>query len=133
MTAPECRSLDGSAARAPPRNSWDTCATAPPVGMAGAGAVRQRHSAFAALAARVGCCRALAALGIREAQSRLYHAQTCGKVERFHQTLKRYLRPPATPATTLDGYKRSATVRADLQASPNPKRSPANRCRRRMT
>ncbi len=32
-----------------------------------------------------------AALGIRYVHSRPYHPQTCGKVERFHQTLKRYL------------------------------------------
>lgn len=36
-------------------------------------------------------------LGIRTIRSTPYHPQTCGKVERFHQTLKRYLRkqPPA--------------------------------------
>ncbi len=32
-----------------------------------------------------------AALGIRYVHSSLYHPQTCGKVERFHQTLKRFL------------------------------------------
>ncbi len=31
------------------------------------------------------------ALGIRYVHSRPYHPQTCGKVERFHQTLKRWL------------------------------------------
>ncbi len=30
-------------------------------------------------------------LGIREVHSSPYHPQTCGKVERFHQTLKRWL------------------------------------------
>ena len=30
-------------------------------------------------------------LGIRHKHSRPYHPQTCGKVERFHQTLKKYL------------------------------------------
>jgi len=35
-------------------------------------------------------------LGIRLIHSRPYHPQTCGKVERFHQTLKRWLaRQPA--------------------------------------
>jgi transposase InsO family protein len=29
--------------------------------------------------------------GIKDINSRPYHPQTCGKVERFHQTLKRYL------------------------------------------
>jgi transposase InsO family protein len=47
----------------------------------------------------------LLALGIAYKHSRPYHPQTCGKVERFHQTLKRWLaRQP--PAATL----------ADLQA-----------------
>jgi len=38
----------------------------------------------------------LAALGIPMRHSRPYHPQTCGKVERFHQTLKKFLtsRPP---------------------------------------
>lgn len=35
-------------------------------------------------------------LGVRHKRSRPYHPQTCGKVERFHQTLKKYLaRQPA--------------------------------------
>lgn len=33
----------------------------------------------------------LAALGISFRHSRPYHPQTCGKIERFHQTLKRWL------------------------------------------
>ncbi len=33
----------------------------------------------------------LSAMGIRYVRSRTYHPQTCGKVERFHQTLKRWL------------------------------------------
>ena len=33
----------------------------------------------------------LASLGISYRRSRTYHPQTCGKVERFHQTLKRWL------------------------------------------
>ncbi len=43
----------------------------------------------------------LEALGVAAKNSRPYHPQTCGKVERLHQTLKRYLekqRPPHTLA-----------------------------------
>ncbi len=41
----------------------------------------------------------LAALAIETGHSRPYHPQTCGKVERFHQTLKRFLRAQTDPAT----------------------------------
>ena len=38
-------------------------------------------------------------LGIQHKRSRPYHPQTCGKVERFHQTLKRFLaKQPAAPS-----------------------------------
>jgi hypothetical protein len=42
-------------------------------------------------------------LGIVNKNSRPYHPQTCGKVERFHQTLKRYLgkQPPAASLAEL--------------------------------
>jgi transposase InsO family protein len=40
-----------------------------------------------------------AALGIRSIHSRPYHPQTCGKVERFHQTLKRFLAKQERAAT----------------------------------
>jgi transposase InsO family protein len=45
--------------------------------------------------------RELTALGIALSHCRPYHPQTCGKVERFHQTLKKWLArqdPAATPA-----------------------------------
>jgi transposase InsO family protein len=44
-----------------------------------------------------------AALDIRLHHSRAYHPQTCGKVERFHQTLKRWLaaHDPTTNLTEL--------------------------------
>ena len=41
----------------------------------------------------------LLSLGIRSKHSRPYHPQTCGKVERFHQTLKRNLAKQLRPAT----------------------------------
>ncbi len=42
-------------------------------------------------------------LGVRVVHSTPYHPQTCGKVERFHQTVKRYLRqqPPARTMAQL--------------------------------
>ncbi|MGC1165070.1 MAG: IS481 family transposase, partial [Solirubrobacterales bacterium] len=43
-------------------------------------------------------------LGIAAKNSRPYHPQTCGKVERLHQTLKRYL-AKQTPARTLAGLQ----------------------------
>lgn len=41
----------------------------------------------------------LAMLGVAYKHSRPYHPQTCGKVERFHQTLKRYLTKQRRPRT----------------------------------
>ena len=41
-----------------------------------------------------------AALGIRYVHSSPYHPQTCGKVERFHQTLKRWLGKQPGASTT---------------------------------
>src|SRR5579862_2984408 len=41
----------------------------------------------------------LLALGISSRHSRPYHPQTCGKIERFHQTLKKFL-AKQEPATT---------------------------------
>jgi transposase InsO family protein len=43
-------------------------------------------------------------LGVAAKNSRPYHPQTCGKVERLHQTLKRYLARQA-PARTLSGLQ----------------------------
>jgi transposase InsO family protein len=42
-------------------------------------------------------------LGVRQIRSRAYHPQTCGKVERFHQTQRRWLtaRPPAATLAEL--------------------------------
>jgi transposase InsO family protein len=47
----------------------------------------------------------LLSLGIAAKHSRPYHPQTCGKVERFHQTLKRYL-AKQDPATTKKQLQR---------------------------
>ncbi|MGH8985076.1 MAG: integrase core domain-containing protein, partial [Acidimicrobiia bacterium] len=40
----------------------------------------------------------LEALGVTYKHSRPYHPQTCGKVERFHQTMKRFLAKQDSPA-----------------------------------
>jgi transposase InsO family protein len=42
---------------------------------------------------------ALAMLGIQAIHARPFHPQTCGKIERWHQTLKRWLRTQARAAT----------------------------------
>lgn len=54
-------------------------------------------------AGRVALELELLALGVTFRHSRPYHPETCGKVERFHQTLKRWLatRPPARTVRTL--------------------------------
>lgn len=44
----------------------------------------------------------LAVLGISYHRSRTYHPQTCGKVERFHQTLKRWLTKQRPARTVAD-------------------------------
>ena len=50
-----------------------------------------------------GLAATLAALGITTSRSRPYHPQTCGKVERFHQTQQRWLaaQPPAETIAEL--------------------------------
>lgn len=50
-----------------------------------------------------GLAAALETLGIHTSRSRPYHPQTCGKVERFHQTLQRWLtaQDPADSITEL--------------------------------
>ena len=57
-------------------------------------AVLSDNGAIFTAASRHGVCvmeSELLALGIDFKHSRPYHPQTCGKVERFHQTMKKYL------------------------------------------
>jgi transposase InsO family protein len=54
---------------------------------------KQRGDGRAALQITLG------ELGIKYSRSRPYHPQTCGKVERFHQTLKKHLRALPAAAT----------------------------------
>jgi len=60
---------------------------------------KQRGEGRVALEAELGV------LGVRFDHSRPYHPQTCGKVERFHQTQKKWLaaQPPATTIRALQG------------------------------
>ena len=57
----------------------------------------------------------LAALGIGFSHSRPYHPQTCGKVERFHQTLKKWLARQDPAATTGELQAQLDTFRQLLQ------------------
>jgi transposase InsO family protein len=51
---------------------------------------------------RTGLEITLGELGIKHSRSRPYHPQTCGKVERFHQTLKKHLRTQPAAATVAE-------------------------------
>jgi putative transposase len=51
---------------------------------------------------RSSFARAVAGLGSRLIHSSPYHPQTCGKVERHHQTLKKWLAVQPAPATLPD-------------------------------
>jgi len=71
--------------------------------------------------------RTAAALGSRIIRSSPYHPQTCGKVERHHQTLKAWLaRQPRQPVTlaelqdTLDAYRDYYNSRTTPPSAPPP-------------
>jgi transposase InsO family protein len=87
-------------------------------------------------------------LGIRCIHSTPYHPQTCGKVERFHQTMKRFLARQASPLSVahlqmqldafrdyynqqrphraLGGKTPLSAFNARLKAKPDPAHSPTH-------
>jgi transposase InsO family protein len=63
------------------------------------------NGAIFTAAARNGVCvmeSELLGLGIAYKHSRPYHPQTCGKVERYHQTMKKYLSKHRTPRSVAE-------------------------------
>ena len=64
----------------------------------------------------------LGELGIAYINSRPYHPQTCGKVERFHQTLKKRL-TALPPATTIAELQAQIDVFLDYYNSVRPHRA----------
>lgn len=70
--------------------------------------------------------RTLAGLGIVLRHSRPYHPQTCGKVERFHQTLKKRL-TRLDPAVAINGLQTQLDAFADEYNNHRPHRSLARR------
>jgi len=65
-------------------------------------------------------------LGILHKHSRPYHPQTCGKIERFHQTLKRWLtRQPA--AENLEDLNRDLDRFVDIYNTQRPHRAVGRR------
>lgn len=67
----------------------------------------------------------LAAIGVGIGHSRPYHPQTCGKVERFHQTLKQWL--AAHPAATIAELQQFLDEFVDYYNNQRPHRSLSRR------
>ena len=72
----------------------------------------------------------LLSLGIATTHGRPYHPQTQGKVERFHQTLKKYLakQEPATTKKLLSGQLNRFAEGDHRTAAPRHRATPAHRC-----
>jgi transposase InsO family protein len=65
----------------------------------------------------------LASLGIAYKHSRPYHPQTCGKVERFHQTEKKFLAAQDPPIATTRALQRHLDHFVDYYNTVRPHRS----------
>ena len=63
----------------------------------------------------------LAAIHVKTANSRPFHPQTCGKVERFHQTLKKWLAARDKPAT-VDELQQLLDIFVDIYNNKRPHR-----------
>jgi transposase InsO family protein len=72
----------------------------------------------------------LHALRIRTVNARRYHPQTCGKIERFHQTLKRWLRKQPH-ATTIEELQTQLDTFRDYYNTQRPHRALADHGRHR--
>ena len=70
--------------------------------------------------------RELTALGIGLSHCRPYHPQTCGKVERLHQTLKKWL-AHQDPAATLSGLQAQLDAFTTYYNTQRPHRAIARR------
>ena len=71
----------------------------------------------------------LLAMGINYRHSRPYHPQTCGKVERFHQTVKTLPHQPATSRCTREPQFRINRSWPTTTTSAHTERSAAGRRR----
>jgi transposase InsO family protein len=71
--------------------------------------------------------RELVALGIASSRSRPYHPQTCGKVERFHQTEKNWLDRQDPPPRTIEELQTRLDVFAAYYNTQRPHRA-LSRC-----
>lgn len=71
---------------------------------------------------RFALAEALRALGVSAGHSRPYHPQTCGKVERFHLTLKRYL-AACEASDTLEALQAQLDAFIDVYNHHRPHRS----------
>jgi hypothetical protein len=72
---------------------------------------------------RTGLEAELARLGIRQKNSRPNHPTTCGKVERFQQTLKNWLRAQPAQPTTVTSLQTLLDQFVDLYNQHRPHRS----------